>query len=680
MAYFRIFHRGGNMTLDALYKTFFEKSYPDICYYHNKVLTLSDFRLFDRLEFENMAQKQEFLKGRKPITFLDLFAGAGGISEGFLQSYTKDKYYDFVLASDINANCELTHRVRYNSQLGLDTDFLLEDIMSDTFLPDLKKKVGKKQIDVVTGGPSCQSFSLSGRRRKYDKRDNLFEHYLKVIEEFKPKYFVMENVKGILTKDKGRFKDEIMSLIRSIMDTKQVSGLMGYLEKMLGRTATPFEKACLLAKVRIEIENDSKTNALVEEFFAHVEEQFKVLTRNIDYRISKSDANISTIRHGLSLLKHFRERQKIQSAIIQEKTSSNIDNDAFVHGMNDFIGSMEDDAIIEKIFLALDNVKEFKKQEDDVKLFKAMIELYAMTLDESFAVLASYAQKDGSLEEFNKILDKARLYRVDRPIVVLSANYGVPQNRERVLFIGCRNDQKLITEIPATVSKGERVTVYEAISDLDFIGNGETSTEYGKAKKNKTLDSLVRPRALTGALDSDEEMRPFYEWSRMGRLGHRFTFDCKPFYVRNEDELKNDLYHVEHELFNHQTSYQSADVKRRLEIIAKHGDYDEACKEELKKENLESNKRNYTVLDPKGQSPTVVTMPDDFIHYSQYRAMTVREMARLQSFDDTFVFQGKRQTGGDKRKSEIPQYTLVGNAVPPLMARAIGNTILEAIK
>lgn len=627
-----------------------------------------------------MAQKQEFLNGKKAVTFLDLFAGAGGISEGFLQSYTQDKYYDFILASDINSNCELTHRVRYNYQLGLDTDFLLEDIMSETFLRDLKKKVGKKTIDVVTGGPSCQSFSLSGRRRKYDKRDNLFEHYLKVIEEFKPKYFVMENVKGILTKDKGRFKDEIMSLIRSIMDTKQVPALMGYLEKMLGRTATPFEKSCLLAKVRIEIENDAKTDALVEEFFAHVEEQFKVLTRNIDYRISKSDANISTIRHGLSLLKHFRERQIIQSAIIQEKTSSNIDNDAFVHGMNDFIGSMEDDAIIEKIFLALDSVKEFKKQEDDVKLFKAMIELYAMTLDESFAVLARYAQKDGSLEEFKKILDKVRLYRVDRPIVVLSSNYGVPQNRERVLFIGCRNDQKLITDIPATVPKDEKVTVFEAISDLDFIGNGETRTEYDKVKKNKELDGLVRPRALSGALESDEEKHTFYEWSRIGRLGHRFTFECKPFYVRTLEDLENNMAKVEHELFNHQTSFQSEDVKRRLEIIAKHGDYDEACKEELKKANLESQKRNYTVLDPKGQSPTVVTMPDDFIHYSQYRAMTVREMARLQSFDDTFVFQGKRQTGGDKRKSEIPQYTLVGNAVPPLMARAIGNTILEAIK
>jgi len=627
-----------------------------------------------------MAQKQDFLKGKKAITFLDLFAGAGGISEGFLQSYTPDKYYDFVLASDINANCELTHRVRYNHQLGLDTDFLLEDIMSDTFVSDLKKRVGKRTIDVVTGGPSCQSFSLSGRRRKYDKRDNLFEHYLKVIEEFKPKYFVMENVKGILTKDKGRFKDEIISLIRSIMDSKQIPALMSYLEKMLGKTATPFEKACLLAKVRIEIENDSKTDALVNDFFAHIEEQFKVLTRNIDYRISKSDANISTIRHGLSLLKHFRERQTIQSAIIQEKTSSNIDNDAFVHGMNDFIGTMEDEAIIQKIFFALDNVKELKKQEHDVKLFKDMIELYAMTLDESFTVLAEYAQKDGSLEEFKMILDKVRLYRVDRPIVVLSSNYGVPQNRERVLFIGCRNDQNLITDIPATVSQDEKVTVFEAISDLDFIGNGETRTEYGKVKKNKKLDGLVRPRTLTGGLESEEEKHTFYEWSRIGRLGHRFTFDCKPFYVRNDEDLRNNLAHVEYELFNHQTSFQSTDVKRRLEIIAKHGEYNEACKEELKKENLRSQKRNYTVLDPTSQSPTVVTMPDDFIHYSQFRAMTVREMARLQSFDDTFVFQGKRQTGGDKRKSEIPQYTLVGNAVPPLMARAIGNTILEAIK
>ena len=121
-------------------------------------------------------------------------------------------------------------------------------------------------------------------------------------------------------------------------------------------------------------------------------------------------------------------------------------------------------------------------------------------------------------------------------------------------------------------------------------------------------------------------------------------------------------------------------MKQRLSIIARHGAYDTDCKQELSELGLDSNKRNYTVLNPKGQSPTVVTMPDDFIHYAAHRAMTVREMARLQSFDDSFVFQGKRQTGGNKRKSEIPQYTLVGNAVPPLMARAIANTILQHIK
>ena len=54
-------------------------------------------------------------------------------------------------------------------------------------------------------------------------------------------------------------------------------------------------------------------------------------------------------------------------------------------------------------------------------------------------------------------------------------------------------------------------------------------------------------------------------------------------------------------------------------------------------------------------------------------------MARLQSFDDSFVFQGKRTTGGDDRKHTVPQYTLVGNAVPPLMARAIAMEILKKI-
>ena len=85
-------------------------------------------------------------------------------------------------------------------------------------------------------------------------------------------------------------------------------------------------------------------------------------------------------------------------------------------------------------------------------------------------------------------------------------------------------------------------------------------------------------------------------------------------------------------------------------------------------------------LNPDSVSPTIVTLPDDFIHPYFDRVLTVREMARLQSFDDSFEFLGKRTTGGDKRSHETPQFTQVGNAVPPLLARAVALKVREAIE
>jgi DNA (cytosine-5)-methyltransferase 1 len=152
---------------------------------------------------------------------------------------------------------------------------------------------------------------------------------------------------------------------------------------------------------------------------------------------------------------------------------------------------------------------------------------------------------------------------------------------------------------------------------------------------------------------------------KKGRLNGRFSNAKNPFYVRSFEELENTLTHIVAPLHNHKTSKQNDDVVKRLKVILNAGDYD-AAKKELKKIGLDSDKRNYNVLKPDSQSPTVMTIPDDYIHYSSPRALTVREMARLQSFDDSFVFQGKRSTGGNKRKFEVPQFTLVGNAVPPL--------------
>lgn len=166
---------------------------------------------------------------------------------------------------------------------------------------------------------------------------------------------------------------------------------------------------------------------------------------------------------------------------------------------------------------------------------------------------------------------------------------------------------------------------------------------------------------------------------KKGRLNGRFMTAKNPFYVKNIEELDNPLAHIVAPLQNHKTSKQNEEVIKRLSVILKVGNYDNA-KDELIKIGLNSDKRSYNVLKADGQSPTVLTIPDDYVHFHSPRALTVREMARLQSFDDSFVFQGKRSTGGNKRKFEVPQFTLVGNAVPPLMARAVALEILNNIR
>lgn len=85
------------------------------------------------------------------------------------------------------------------------------------------------------------------------------------------------------------------------------------------------------------------------------------------------------------------------------------------------------------------------------------------------------------------------------------------------------------------------------------------------------------------------------------------------------------------------------------------------------------------VLDPERPSPTITSMPDDLLHYSEPRTLTVRENARLQSFPDWYSFQGKYTSGGHLRKQEVPRFTQVANAVPPLAARAIGEMLADLL-
>mgnify|MGYP003627600813 CR=1 FL=1 len=632
----------------------------------------------------NITREQVSLYGN-PFTFVDLFAGAGGFSEGFIQAEHNNKFFDFLVANDINENSELTHVVRYNHQLGLDAEFLCQDITEPDFLDNLLSKTKGKIVDVVCGGPPCQSFSLAGKRKKFDKKDDLFSHYLGVIKVLQPKYFVMENVKGILTKEKGKIKDLILKEINSIVDIKEIPKLASFI-KTLKKTNIndSFLLDCIVNRIEIEQYSDLKSEEYKELYIKTIDSKFRKLTPDIvDYKTSKTDERISTIRHGFNLLVRNKEWEKLKRDIIKEKDFCNIDNDFFVDSFTQFLTDIDANEVINKIeeaFHQLHVAKVFLKSCNDII---QALKIYVLNIDDCLTIIRDYCNNE-QITELDEIINDIRLYRIEAPFVANSSNYGVPQKRERVLFIGCRKDQEFISEIPATVTEEEKVSVFEALYDLDFIGNNQEAHHYqsvdiseqynGTAKKMK---SLLKNRSIDGKL-LNVKGKTFADWSKKGRLNGRYENAKKPFYVRSTEALNNGekIFDVLH---NHKTSNQGEDVIKRLDIILKEGDY-KRSKNKLDKCGLSTNKRNYNVLKPEKQSPTVMTIADDYIHYNSPRALTVREMARLQSFDDSFVFQGKRSTGGNNRKTELPQYTLVGNAVPPLLARAIATEILKNIK
>ena len=125
-------------------------------------------------------------------------------------------------------------------------------------------------------------------------------------------------------------------------------------------------------------------------------------------------------------------------------------------------------------------------------------------------------------------------------------------------------------------------------------------------------------------------------------------------------------------------------AKHRPETIQKFATIISHCRQEgrLKvqlskamKSQLGIKKMATRVLDPKRPAPTVTGSPEDLLHYKEPRVLTVRENARLQSFPDWFLFRGKYATGGGLRRREVPRYTQVANAIPPLMAEVIGRLL-----
>jgi DNA (cytosine-5)-methyltransferase 1 len=97
------------------------------------------------------------------------------------------------------------------------------------------------------------------------------------------------------------------------------------------------------------------------------------------------------------------------------------------------------------------------------------------------------------------------------------------------------------------------------------------------------------------------------------------------------------------------------------------------------KERFNVKKRGIIVLASNKPAPTLTSHPDDYIHYCEPRIMTVREYARVQTFPDWFEFREKYTTGGKLRKVEVPRYTQVGNAIPPLFGEQAGLVLKQLL-
>lgn len=134
-------------------------------------------------------------------SFIDLFAGCGGLSEGFYSQGFKALAH---IEIDHIACETLKSRMRYYNYENVENAVLEMDITNKDVLARLKKAINGQTVDVIIGGPPCQAYSSLGRAKdehgmKNDPRNYLFESYVEILNDIKPKLFVFENVTGILT-------------------------------------------------------------------------------------------------------------------------------------------------------------------------------------------------------------------------------------------------------------------------------------------------------------------------------------------------------------------------------------------------------------------------------------------------------------------------------------------------
>lgn len=267
-------------------------------------------------------------------------------------------------------------------------------------------------------------------------------------------------------------------------------------------------------------------------------------------------------------------------------------------------------------------------------------------------------------------------YNVLKPRVLDASDYGVPQSRKRAIFIAYKNGEVEPQYPEPIVDIKNRVTVKDAIGDL--IRDKKT-----REKENPLITEYQKESKQGRTPCFNGSMLPSVKRLKNMELSNHSKIVEERFSLHNEGEttvaLKNRILSEGIDLTNKSACIEL--LVKKLNVTSEYiiNVFKSGKVTDDMLEILLTKKSMRKKLSANLPSLTVVTLPDDYISPFENRTFSVREMARLQSFDDSFVFLGPRTTGGERRRLEVPQYTQVGNAVPPLLARAIAEQIISAI-
>lgn len=232
-------------------------------------------------------------------------------------------------------------------------------------------------------------------------------------------------------------------------------------------------------------------------------------------------------------------------------------------------------------------------------------------------------------------------YKVEGRLIDFS-EFGVPQKRTRFILVGIRKD---------IANKTNPIAFFDSIRNEreKFLINR------GIGLTNSLED------AISDLLRTNETMSPDTS-SFMAGLYNKPQSNYQKLLKGDYSETIPD---------SHRFAKHSASTVEKFEYILENAAKNKTLSDDIK-ERFNLKKRTIIPLSGSTPTPTITTLPDDYIHYCEPRIFTVREYARIQSFNDWYEFKGKYTTGGMRRTQEVPRYSQIGNAIPPLFGEQAG--------